>query len=297
MRITSLLTSFLVIPVIASAQLPDSLKGWRANVDFGLAATQATYSDNWTGGEAGSFNWAANFKGDATKWLSTRVQDKTQLKLSFGQTLAQKRDESNNTYWERPRKSTDLIDFETVFRFVFNGYVDPYLAGRIESQFTDESYRPVRRYLSPTKFTESGGVVRVFINRTNVLELSSRFGFAFRQIMSNQIIDTVAEGTHWHTTNDGGLESVTDFKAQLAAKLTYTSKLSLYKALFFSESDKVATNDWKTVDANWEHFLTASITKVVQTVLYVQVLYDKEIDDGARFKQTLGLGLAYKWSK
>lgn len=267
------------------------------NVDFGLTATQATYSDNWVGGEAGAFNWASNFKGDASKWLSTLIQNKSQLKLSFGQTLAQKRDDEGNTYWERPRKSTDLIDFETVFRFAFNGYVDPYVAGRLESQFTDESYRPVRRYFTPTKLTESGGVIRVFIDKPNVLELRSRFGFAFRQILTNTILDSIAETTEMVTTNDGGLESVTDFKAQLSSKLNYASKLSLYKALFFSESDTAPTEDWKTADANWEHFLTASITKVVQTVLYVQVLYDKEIDDGARFKQTLGLGIAYKWSK
>ena len=43
---------------------------------------------------------------------------------------------------------------------------------------------------------------------------------------------------------------------------------------------------------NWEHILTAQLTRYLQTNLYFQLLYDKEIDKGVRIKQTLGMGVA-----
>jgi hypothetical protein len=50
---------------------------------------------------------------------------------------------------------------------------------------------------------------------------------------------------------------------------------------------------WKAVDVSWENGLVAGISKYVMVNLYLQMLYDKEVDLRARFKQTLSLGLTY----
>jgi hypothetical protein len=107
-------------------------------------------------------------------------------------------------------------------------------------------------------------------------------------------VDTTLETTEWKTTNDGGVESVTDLFAALSERLSYTSKLTLFKALYFSESDISPTDDWKDPDMNWEHILSANIAKYLQTNLYFQLLYDRQIDAGVRIKETLGLGITYK---
>jgi hypothetical protein len=175
--------------------------------------------------------------------------------------------------------------------------VDPYVGLRFESQFLDASVPSINRYLSPLKITESAGVARKFYKKDKD-ELFSRLGFAFRQIMTKVVVDTLNEVTETETTNDGGIESVTDLNYTLSQTLRFTSKLSLYKALFYSESDEVkgtpAEDYWKAIDVNWENKLSASVAKYVTVSLYTQILYDKQIDKRGRLKETLSLGITYK---
>ena len=92
---------------------------------------------------------------------------------------------------------------------------------------------------------------------------------------------------------------VSDFTSPLAdTSITVTSKLSVYRAFYYSKSDEFAglpsEDYWKAPDVNWETILTAGITKYLMVNLYVQLLYDKEVSLAGRFKQTLSLGLTYK---
>lgn len=269
---------------------------WRITITSGLTATQTAYSNNWAGGEAGSFSWAFTSLTEAGRQLSPKLNSTTVLKLAFGQTLTQRLvfDSAKGqevARWSKPVKSTDLIDLESVLRFTLQKFVDPYMALRVESQFYDGSDPRKKLFLSPMKLTESGGFMRVFHDDPKSYTLKSRLGFALRQIITKHVDSSST------STNDGGLESVTDFKAQLTKTVNYTSKLTLYKALFFSKSKDALTDDWKAVDMNWEHLIGASITKYLQTTLYFQLLYDKEIDKDVRIKETLGLGLSWKISK
>ncbi len=271
--------------------------GWKLALDAALSATQSSYSDNWQGGELGSFNWTFTSNSLAEKQMSSKLNWSNTLKLSFGLTYSQRRLTDGSTKWQRPEKNTDLIDLESVLRFTLNGFVDPYFAGRLQTELYDASVRSVRRYLSPATITESGGVLRLFADGSKSenkykVTLKSRFGFGLRQIVTSVITDTTAALTKSNTAKDGGLESVTDLSIEAGKTIKYTGKLTLFKSLFFSESNIATNDDWKAVDVNWEHILTAQITKFVQTSLYVQLLYDKQLDTGVRFKQTLGMGVA-----
>jgi hypothetical protein len=267
---------------------------WKKQLDLNLTLTQNSYSDNWTGGEAGNISWVANAKSGFEKKHSEKLISKTTSKFSFGQTHAQDKETKD---WAKPEKSTDLIDIETLARFTLQVWVDPYLALRFESQFLDNSYPELKRYLNPKKITESVGISRQFY-KTEKNEILSRLGLALRQIITEDIADTAQELTEINSTNDGGIESVTDVQLALSDKISYTSKLSLYKALFYSESDQVKGTPqedyWKEPDANWENTVSVSVAKYVTVSLYAQLLYDKEIDKKGRFKETLSLGLTYK---
>jgi hypothetical protein len=273
---------------------PADADPWKKNMDLNLTVTQNTYSDNWTGGEAGNVSWVANGNSAFEKKLSEKLNSKTTVKLAFGQTHSQNQESKK---WARAVKSTDLIDIETLTRFTLKVWVDPYLALRFESQFLDASYPELKRYVNPKKVTESGGISRQFY-QTEKDEILSRLGFALRQIITEDIVDTTLRTTKFNSTTDGGIESVTDVKFTLSDKISYTSKLSLYKALFYSKSDKLKgtsrENYWKEPDVNWENTVSVSVAKYVTVSLYAQLLYDKEIDKGGRFKETLSLGLTYK---
>jgi len=267
---------------------------WSKSLDINMTITQNSYSDSWKGGEAGSASWVANAAGIFEKQFNPSFRHKSTIKLAFGQTHIQNKDSKR---WAKPQKSTDLIDFENLGLFTLNSFVDPYIALRLETVFLDASVSGINRYFSPAKFTESGGIARVFY-RNDKNELISRLGFALRQTMTSTIIDTAAGKTESKSTQDGGIEMVSDFKQAISATLMITSKLSLYKALFYSKADDfkgtIAEDYWRAVDVNFETKISASVAKYVEVSLYLQALYDKEIDLRGRFKQTLALGLTYK---
>lgn len=281
------LTITITMPVFAQT--------WNVSVDANLTLTQNAYSNNWVGGESGALSWTFNSNSFAEKQLHEKVYNKNTLKLFFGQThnqnMATKR-------WAKPVKSTDLIDFESVFRFTLGGFTEPFAAGRVETQFLDASEPENERFLNPVTFTESLGIAKVLVKQEK-REWTARFGVGLRQHVNRDVLETTVSKRKTQTSNDGGFVFVTDFKTTLAQeRITYTGRLSLFKALFFSEADKLKgqpnENYWKSPDFNWENIFTASITKYLMVNFYVQLLYDKEINLKTRFKQTLALGLTYK---
>lgn len=268
---------------------------WTLSADVNLTATQGAYSDNWVGGEAGALSWTFNSNWLAEKQLNPKFHTKNTLKLLFGQTHNQDVETKN---WAKPVKSTDLIDFESVLRLTLGGFVDPYAGLRIESMFLDQSDPELDRYVNPVKFTESVGIAKVFIKEEN-RELVMRLGAGIRQFLDRDRYDIVTDTRENWSSNDAGFVFDTDYKTPLAGdKITYQSKLTVYQAYYYSEKEALAglpeEDYWKAPDVNWENIFTAGITEHLMVNLYVQLLYNKQIDLAGRLKQTLSLGITYK---
>ncbi|NQU05626.1 MAG: DUF3078 domain-containing protein [Calditrichaeota bacterium] len=286
----------ICITIIALLSLPLQAGDWEKSIDANLMFSQNSYSNNWTGGETGSVTWTFNANLMAQKQLSEKVHNKNTLRLSFGQTHNQ---DTATKDWQVPAKSTDLIDYETLFRFTLGYILDPFAAGRLETQFLDMSDPAKNRSFNPLKFTESFGVAKVLI-KDDDRELTTRLGFGLRQLMNRDALNAVTSVREDLNTNDGGIEFVADYTATFAEKrIGFASKLGLFKAVFYSEADalKGLPNEdyWQAVDINWENRLSASVTQFVTVELYLQLLYDKEINLAGRLKQTLALGLTYKF--
>jgi hypothetical protein len=268
---------------------------WQKSIDANLTLTQNAYSDNWAGGESGSISWLFNSNAIFERQLATWVNNKNTLKLFFGQTHSQNEE---TKHWSKPLKSTDRIDFETVFRFTMGKLFDPFASGRIESQFIDQSDPANERVFNPVLFTESFGVAKV-LTKTAEREWTARIGGGFRQHLDRSILDPLSGTKQTKTTDDGGILFVSDFTSALAdSTMRITSKLSVYKAFYYSESKALEglynMDYWKSPDVDWENIFTASITKHLVVNLYVQLLYDKEVDLAGRFRQSLSLGVTYK---
>lgn len=297
-----LLLLFAIAVMTAAVNAADSTEvGWKKSLIIDITTTQTGYSDSWVGGEAGSFNWVSNLNGSAEKQLSPIFDVKSTLKVSFGQTITQDEDTRE---WSRPKKSTDLIDFENVGRFTLHKFVDPYVAFRLETQFFDGRKVGYKQYFSPLKLTESAGISRILYEKDKDV-ISSRFGLALRQIFKANVDSTeVAPDIYDNysvvdsTLTDGGFEWVTDATYQLHDNIKYTGKLTLYKAVFFSKSDEVkgteSENYWKAIDANWENIFSTQVTKIITVNLYTQLLYDKEVSKKGRFKETIAIGFVFK---
>jgi hypothetical protein len=297
--VVSLVGLLLVLapPLFAEEAAEDTLGvgEWRVTSDLNITLTQNAYSDNWAGSELGAISWALNSNSLAESQLSDRIHTRNTLELAFGQTHSQRVDEDDGEkYWEEPSKSTDLFDFESVFRFTFGWFVDPFVAGRLETQFLDEADAEKTRHLNPMLLTESFGVAKVLVKEEK-REWSTRLGGALRQRIDRDALVEPPDTRETQTTNDGGVEFVTDFRTPLAGdRITFTSRLQAYKALFSSEEDDAETDDWQAPDVNWENTFTASITDYLMVNLYLQLLYDKEVVDDFRLKETLSLGFTFK---
>ncbi len=283
---------FAVLLAMSSTAAPES---WKLSVDANLTLAQNAYSDNWVGGETGSITWQFNSNSLAEKQLTNRIQNKNTLKLLFGQTHNQDKDSKE---WQKPVKSTDLVDFESTFRFTLGGFVDPIFAVRAITQFLDQSDPEKERWLNPLTVTETVGAARVFL-KDEKREWIARLGGGLRQEINRDALEPISLTRETQTVTTGGFEFVNDFTTPLAEeKMAFTSKLSIFQAVYSSESDELKglpnEDDWKSPDINFENILSVHLTKYVIMNFYVQLLYDKEINRAGRFKQTMSLGVTYK---
>ena len=303
LRLSMLSAALLVLTAFAFAQSADSINSvhWKFQLENSLGATQSAYSDNWVGGEAGSLIWVADHHSRAERTYASYWYWGNELKLSFGQSHTQV---DSTKKWEKPRKSSDKLRYDGIVRYSHGWLVDPYVGVTFESQFLDASNPKKKRYVNPIETTEATGVARTIINHADKTVLSTRVGFGLRQRFTTfSVPDTAgAEITYHETTNDGGFEWVTDLLIGSAkTRYSFNSKLSLFQSVFHDKSGGVPTtvkenDDWKAADVNWDNVLRANLTSVLQVALAWQLLYDKQVAVGGRFRETLFLGLAYKFA-
>ncbi len=282
---------FIIIMILAiSASLP--AESWKLDSNMSLTISQGAFSDNWTGTELSNITWSANSTTTAEKQLMDWLQNKNTLKLAFGQTHNQKARVDGKKYWEKPEKSTDKIDLESMLRFTTQGWVDPFLAGRLESQFLDLS-QPEARIVNPMLFTETAGIIRSFIDEEDQL-LTARLGAAFRERLDRDVLTPTGKETQ--TTVDGGIEMVSEYtrKMQMPLEMDLRSRLQLYQALFNSESDDL-NDDWKSLDMVWENMLSTKLFGMVSANLVFELRYDKEQVSELQWKETIGLGLSHSF--
>ena len=263
---------------------------WNLAVDANLTLSQNAYTDNWGGGATGLLAYAINTNALAEKQLNEKMNSRNTAKLAFGQTSTQ---DTNHT-WSALVKSTDEINFESVLRFTLGWVVDPFASAQLQSQFWDKSDALLTRYFNPVDLNEGLGVARQIVKREKT-ELVSRLGFGLKQRFDRQVLQ--ADSTRLDKfSNYGGATFATDFTTPLAQeKITYTGKLTLFQAVFFSDAAADPEGKWKALDVAWDNTIAASITKYVMVNLTAQLLYDKEIDTKLRLKETLALGLTYKF--
>lgn len=283
-----LIIGLMITPILyAQDERAEDKTGWNLSTDINLTLTQNSYSNNWAGDENSSVSWTGTSSMTAEKQLSEKVNWDNSLKLAFGQTHLQRTeterlnsDGSKKERWKAPQKSTDEIDLNTIFRFTLGGFVDPYVSGRLETQFINEE----KDLFDPQDYTEAAGIARQFFKRDEA-ELMMRLGFALRHHIRKDE----------DTTQDSGIEYVMNYQRVMWEKrLKYVSQLRVYKAFLYSESDKEGVGDeWKAPDVDWENTFNLNIVKYISINLYTQLLYDKEVDKAGRFKETLGLGFTY----
>lgn len=305
MRFVIVFLAFALLPIAVVAEEesePVDYSRWQVSSNITLSLTQATYSNSWKGGEANSLTWTVNSLTVAEKQILAKVFNKNTLKLDYGLTYNQ---DPESDDWGSGNKSTDLVDLESTFRMTLHTFLEPILAFRGITQFDDRSERsldtsyPTKdRSFNPLELTESIGLAHVFF-KEKAREWQTRIGMASKQIIDRDRLDLASGERSTNSNVQGGFELVNDLKLPIAKdKMEWTSKLSIFQSVYSNQADDLKgtpqEDDYLYPDINFENILTAKVTRLVAVNLYVQLLYDREIDRAARFKQTLALGLSYK---
>lgn len=327
-----ILSISLVVP--AMAQDDDKKIGlWQNDVSFGVNLLQSSYSNNWNGGEKGSIVWTGNIDARFEKQFTELNNWRNTLKLAYGQTHKQDHDSSGNLYWQKPDKTDDIIDFESLFRWTPKGGWDPYISFTFTSMFEDLSDDDGRsQAFNPMTFKESAGISRPWVN-TEDRKLMTRLGVAVIQNSRSFFVNPApSTETVGESSSELAAEMITEYMVgALDGRVDWESKLTLSlpfvysgKSTFEDDLDLVAAGlpediaDYTTtLDLDWENTFTANITKVISVKLFVRWVYDKYdntvspvVEDGVlvnssdvenairtagQFKQTLALGFTYKF--
>lgn len=254
---------------------------WEINVDANVTVALATYSDSWTGDETGNFSWASHLLLEAFKQLHENLRTENTLKMEFGQS---KNQDKETDKWSRFMVSTDLIDFTNIEKLTMKWLVDPYVGFRVQTQFFNGIPENNKvKYLNPVILSESFGASRLFIDNS-YQKLDIRLGGVIYERFNRKI----------ETTQDGGVEIVANYSLNSKENyVTYTTYLNLYQAVTSSikENDK-----WKAIDIDWRNSLSMNVTKYIMINYMYQLLYDRNISEKVRSRQTLSLGLTFKYN-
>ncbi|HPF34630.1 MAG TPA: DUF481 domain-containing protein [Candidatus Krumholzibacteria bacterium] len=254
------------------------------SADLALVVNQSGYSDSWEGSELGTLNWTLTADIATKKPLSMSTLWQNQIKLAYGKTRNEQVQENGSKDWGDSEKATDRVFWESMVLFSEGNYVNPYVAVTWESQFHDAE----DNIFNPSLLVESAGLGRTLLKNEQT-EVFSRLGLAYRQ--------RFMKGAD--TATDAGLDWVTDVSHTFNEQLKAVSKLRVFQALTSSADDDIPAADpakdyWKTTDIAWETTLSASVSKYIQTTLFWEVLYDKEISTDARWRDVFGVGFSYK---
>ena len=298
MKTITLLTILLVSAVTAFAGDQPEPGPWKVDISTGVVTTQSAYSDNWTGGEAGSINWIGFYTSMTKRQLSRNWYTQFDWKLAFGQTHVQDKESKD---WQSPTKSEDKIRYDAILKLTKGWFADPYFALTFESQFLDASSPFTARYVNPMEFTESSGLARTIVEVPDKTKLTTRLGIGLRERIArfDDPADTLSAtpGTKSESTVDGGAEWVTDLLlGSAASKYSFNSKLTVFQSLFNSKEDELPSIGAVTSHARGQNQLRVKVSSLINVGLAWQLLYDKEIDLGGRLKQSLSVGLVYNWA-
>lgn len=336
MRPCALLVALLLLsPLTAHASAPKAAEPgpWKFTSVLGANLSQSSFSSNWAGGDKGSMVWVLGASATAERQFSTRFNLANTLQLAYGQTSKQVDDGAGGRVWDTPDKTTDQVLFESIGRWTTQGFVDPYLSLRAETQFEDQSNPLGVVRFNPVKLKESAGIARV-LRKTADAEALTRLGFGFRQSIGRTLVAGTPVGKESYSTNDGGFEWQTTVKQPiLEKKVLWTGSLLVFQPLFFSGSGDLETYDdearvafgaghenvadfWRTADVSAQSTFSAQITKSLGVELFAQWVYDKfdnasnvdaarpfvardaeirrSIRKAGQFKETLALALKYR---
>lgn len=267
------------------------LSTWNTSGEMGLNISQNFYNEAWLGSEVGSITWSYMLVINTSRTFLDKLEFSNGLIANFGQTYLQN---SETGKWKSPQKSTDRIENEAILRFNMDWLFDPFSSLRFESQFYDNTFKLVPRYIHPIILSESMGVSK-FLYKNDKNEIQTRLGFTIKEFFERPVDTLTMSIAGYDVRVDGGLEWVVSSIHSLSENVLYKGELRVYKAFFNSKAEKLEGTPeealWKNPDIDFKNILSVSIIKYLKVNFYLQLIYDREINSKIMIKENLLVGL------
>ena len=264
---------------------------WNTSGEMGLNISQNFYNEAWLGSEVGSITWSYLLIINTSRTFWERLEFSNGLIANFGQTYLQN---SETGEWKSPQKSTDRIENESILRFNMGLFVDPFSSLRFESQFYDNTFESVPRYIHPIILSESMGASK-FLYRNDKNEIQTRLSFTVKELFERPVDTLTMSIVGSNVRIDGGLEWVTSSIHSLSENVLYKGELRVYKAFFNSKAGELEGTPekalWKTPDIDFKNIVSVSVIKYLKVNFYLQLIYERELNRRVMIKENLSMGL------
>jgi hypothetical protein len=244
--------------------------GWNLNLGVSLTVTQTAYHQ-WASGGSNVFVWTTGLNGsailDTTNWNWAN-----EAKIIFGQ---------SRQNGELPRKTDDLIDFESVLTLKKKEYLNPYVSLNFQTQMA-----PGYKYDKETRVKISDAFDPAYL--TNGLGIGyspkktfrTRIGLAARAVFANKF--SVFDGGK-NKSVESGLQWVTHAERRFWGKFLIRSRLNIFSSFENFEYGNIF----------WDTLMQASVTKYIIVNLQTFVVYDAKVTKKTQVKEVLSIGLKY----
>ncbi len=257
---------------------------WEFNINASLTGGITTYNYDWVGAEQGSFNWKAGLYAEANKQFAEKFRMENSINVEFGQTLDQVTDTiAKERSWSDPRVSSDEIDFNNRELLTLPA-VSPYFGFRFQTNFMNQDETNTKvRYANPVKLTQSLGISKTLLEKSEQQALEFRLSAAANQSINREI----------KTINDAGIEFVTDYSVTNSeGYLGFKTYLNLYKALAVSEKN-IRDAKVESVDVDWKNDAFVNVNRFIVITYSMRMLYNRYISDEMRMKNGLTVGFNF----
>ncbi len=266
----------LIAVSLSAAEAPSDTISWNYELISTINFSQNSFS-NWAQGGTNQLSWFADGNGKLTRESSGSTWESI-LKMELGQV---KQDGVGT------RKSLDQIFIESVYARKMGGFLDPYVASSLKTQFItgyDYDTEPdteVSAFNDPLVLTQSvGGAMKPYG------WLDTRVGFAAKETFTDLYTgwsDDSSTSEIEKSRVETGLEVVNAADYKLNDQVSIKSRLALFWS--FEETE--------TMDVDWSNDINVAVYKMINITFKLQLIYDEDIINKTQLKQVFGVGMSY----
>ncbi len=274
----------MILAIVALSTTLLATEPWEFNIKASLTGGITTYNYDWVGAEQGSFNWKAGLYAEANKQFAEKFRMENSINVEFGQTLDQITDTiAKERSWSNPRVSSDEIDFNNR-ELLTLPVVSPYFGFRFQTNFMNQDETNTKvHYANPVKMTQSLGVSKTLLEKSDQQSLEFRLSGAANQTVNRKI----------ETINDAGVEFITDYTVtNSAGYLGFKTYLNLYKAFAVSD-ENIRNAKLESVDVDWKNDAFVNVNRFIVITYSMRMLYNRYVSDEMRMKNGLTVGFNF----